>query len=82
MYERKNFITNINIQFDTPYTPIMGSSPVNVNMGAVVLDGQGGNMYPPTFSYQQLVSADLTPEVVEAINDALAYTGFKLVKAD
>ncbi len=82
MYTRNHILTNLIISLDTQYTPMHGQPQVTASIGSIITDANGSQVFPPSFTQQPAVGADLTPEVLEALNNALAYTGFKLVKAD
>lgn len=81
MLTRKTDIININIQFPSQHNPVSGL-PVTITQVECILNEEG-NQVGDAYQYQRhLIPSDMTPELVEQINNQLATTGHKLVPVE
>jgi len=76
-FTRKTQILNFMIQINSPVHPVHGV-PVVITSCETVHDPSGEQIGHPQQAQSFVIGDDMTPDLLRVLNDALAYTGYKI----
>lgn len=74
--------TQFVVQFQNDFQPPQWGAPVLLCGLSVVVDDAGKPVYQPAYIQRPISQADLTPDILQALNNQLAAIGFKLERVE
>ena len=72
--------TQFVLQLPNDFQPPQWGAPALLCGVSVVVDGTGKPIYQPAYVQRPIGQADITPEILEALNTQLAAIGYHLAK--
>lgn len=80
-YTRQTQLLNLTIQINSTLQPV-GALPVIMVSCDSIVDGSGAQVGGLQHAQKAVIRSDLTPEIVQTLNDSLAYLGYKLAEIE
>lgn len=74
--------TQFVLQLPNDFQPPQWGAPVLLCGLSVVVDDAGKPVYQPAYIQRPISQADLTPDILQALNNQLAAIGFKLERVE
>lgn len=78
--QRNVYLVNATIQFENPLQPPQWGAPVFLSSVSVVTNEDGTQVYQPSYIQQPATPADITEEVLKAMQARLAVLGLTLTR--
>lgn len=80
--QRNQQMANLQVNLDNQFLPPPFGQAVTMNVVQVVTDAEGRVVGQPAHQLQPVVPADITPELLAALNAKLAVVGLKLERVN
>ncbi len=78
--QRNVYLVNATIQFENPIQPPQWGAPVFLSSVSVVTNDDGTQVYQPSYIQQPATPADITEEVLKALQARFAVLGLTLTR--
>jgi hypothetical protein len=80
-YTRQTQLLNLTIQINSELQPVGGLAVMMVSCDAII-GADGARVGNLQHAQKVAIRSDMTPEVVQTLNDSLAYLGYKLAEIE